>query len=180
MLFSRLFHDFAKTVQLENEGEIPFGIFQPIFRFHFREWKNSLAAPEETFREGTYIFKVALGTVWCRIAIGAKQDLDSLAGSILDAVDFDTDHLYQFSYRNRYGFQQNVEHPYMDDGPFTSEVLVGDLPLRVGQNMTYIFDFGDWWTFDVTLEKVDPEGSNLGPRILETHGEPPEQYPSWE
>ena len=68
----------------------------------------------------------------------------------------------------------------MDDGPFTDEVLIGEVPLRIGQTMTYIFDFGDWWTFDVTLEQVDPDGGNPGPRILETHGEPPEQYPSWD
>jgi hypothetical protein len=180
MLFSRLFHDFAKIFQLEEKGEISFGVFQPIFRFHFREWKNSLTAPEWVFREGTYIFKVSLGTVWCRIAINTKQDLDSLSSIILDAVDFDDDHLYQFLYQNRYGFNQPINHPFMDDGPYTSDVRVGDVPLRVGQTMIYVFDFGDWWAFDVTLEQIKPDEGNKGPRILETHGKPPEQYRSWE
>ena len=53
---------------------------------------------------------------------------------------------------------------------------VGDVPLRVGQAMTYVFDFGDWWEFDVTLESVDPEMAIEKPVVLEAHGEPPEQY----
>jgi hypothetical protein len=63
--------------------------------------------------------------------------------------------------------------------PWTDQVLVGDVPLRIGQTMTYVFDFGDWWEFDVTLECIDPDRSIETPVILEEHGEPPEQYRSW-
>ena len=42
--------------------------------------------------------------------------------------------------------------------------------------MTYVFDFGDWWEFDVTLERVDPEMLIEEPVVLEQHGEPPSQY----
>ena len=94
-----------------------------------------------------------------RIATPADQALDALASAILDAVEFDHDHLYKFSYRNRFGVLERVNHPYMDEGPWTSEVLVGGVPLRVGQAMTYVFDFGDWWEFDVTLERSDREGT---------------------
>lgn len=31
----------------------------------------------------------------------------------------------------------------MDEGLWTSEVLIGDVPLQVGQTMTYVFDFGE-------------------------------------
>jgi hypothetical protein len=41
-------------------------------------------------------------------------------------------------------------------------------------------DYGDSWTFDVTLEGVDPDMAIEGPVILETHGQPPEQCPSWD
>jgi hypothetical protein len=51
-----------------------------------------------------------------------------------------------------------------------------DLPFRVGQAMTYVFDFGDWWEFDVTLERVDPDMAIEEPAVLEKHGEPPDQY----
>ena len=57
-----------------------------------------------------------------------------------------------------------------------SEVLVGSVPLRVGQTMTYVYDFGDWWEFDVTLERVDPDLVIEEAVVLEKHGEPPAQY----
>jgi hypothetical protein len=55
----------------------------------------------------------------------------------------------------------------------------GDVPLPVGHTMTYVFDFGDQWEFDVSLEQVDPEMVIKDSVILEAYGEPPEQYPGW-
>jgi hypothetical protein len=68
----------------------------------------------------------------------------------------------------------------MDEGPFTSEMRIGDVPMRAGQTMTFLFDFGDNWEFDVTLEQVDPDRVTKKAEILESHGEAPEQYPNWE
>ncbi len=45
--------------------------------------------------------------------------------------------------------------------------------------MTYIFDFGDWWEFDVQLEKIETAKSNYA-AIVDRHGESPPQYPDWE
>ena len=70
--------------------------------------------------------------------------------------------------------------PFMDEGPWTPEVAVGEVPLVVEQTMTFVFDFGDWWEFAVTLERVDPGLDVDGPVVLEAHGEPPEQYPRWD
>lgn len=106
--------------------------------------------------------------------------LDSLATAILDAVEFDFDHLYQFSYRNRFGALESVNHSYMEEGPWTDEVLIGDVPVPIGQAMTFLFDFGDNWTFKVVLEQVDPDMHIDGPVILERRGESPEQYRSWD
>jgi hypothetical protein len=47
--------------------------------------------------------------------------------------------------------------------------------------MTYIFDFGDWWEFRVQLEQIDPVDPQLKkPKLLESHGKAPEQYPDAE
>jgi hypothetical protein len=48
------------------------------------------------------------------------------------------------------------------------------------QTMTYVFDFGDWWEFDVTLEQIDPDMQIKKAVLLQAHGESPEQYPRWE
>jgi len=164
----------------ELEGNVPVGVLQPVFRPYFPEWKSNLSLPEWAFREGTHIFKVSLGGIWLRIAVSADDVLDALAYAILNAVEFDHDHLYEFSYRNRFGALEEVYHPFMDEEPRTDEVRIGDVPLRVGGTMTYLFDFGDDWRFDVTLDQVDTERVVKNPVILEVHGEPPEQYPRWD
>ena len=176
LLQAEFFGDVGNILQLESEERVPFGVLQPALQPYFPNWRNNLSVPEWAFREGTHIFNVSLGWMWRRIAIPADRTLDALASAILDAVEFDHDHLYEFSYRNRFGVLERVNHPFMDEGPWTSEMLVGDVPLRVGQTMTYVFDFGDWWEFDVTLERVDPDVVGEEPVVLDRHGESPSQY----
>jgi len=62
-------------------------------------------------------------------------------------VDFDADHLYEFIYVDRLGATQAVGHPSCEEGPFTDQVRVGELPLQPGQSMRFVFDFGDNWQF---------------------------------
>lgn len=180
LLDAEFFDEFDNVLQLEAAGKVPFGALQPALQIYFPEWKNNLSVPEWAFREGAYIFKVSLWQIWRRIAIPADCPLDALASIILDAVEFDHDHLYEFSYHNRFGVLEKVYHPHMNEGPWTDKVLVGHVPLRVGQTMTYLFDYGDSWVFDVTLERIDPDMSIEAPVVLEKHGEPPEQYSSWD
>ncbi len=110
------------------------------------------------------------------------MDLEYLSTTILDAFDFDHDHLYQFTYKNRFGSLTHVCHPHMDGKPFyTDEILIGDIPLQPGSSMTYLFDFGDNWEFNVKLERIDPVDKKMKkPRVIKSFGEAPEQYPSWE
>jgi hypothetical protein len=42
--------------------------------------------------------------------------------------------------------------------------------------MTFLFDFGDNWEFELLLEAVEPDRAVDKVEILETHGEAPEQY----
>ena len=176
LLRAEFFGDFGNISQLEAEEKVRFGVLQPALQPYFPEWRNTLSVPEWAFREGTHVFKVSWGRMWRRIAIPAGHTLDALASAILNAIAFMHDHLYEFTYQNRFGVLERVSHPYVEEGPWTRDVLVGDVPLRVGQTMTYVFDFGDWWEFDVTLERVDPGMAIEKPVVLEKHGEPPEQY----
>jgi hypothetical protein len=176
LLRAGFFGDIGDVLQLEAEEKVPFGVLQPALQPYLPEWRNNLSVPEWAFREGTHVFKVSWGRMWRRIAIPAGHTLDALASAILNAIAFSHDHLYEFTYQNRFGVLERVSHPYVEEGPWTRDVLVGDVPLRVGQTMTYVFDFGDWWEFDVTLERVDPGMAIEKPVVLEKHGEPPEQY----
>jgi hypothetical protein len=162
----------------ELVGPPTFGQWQPLFQPSFPEWRENLTLPAAEPRAGTFIFRVALGKVWRRLALPADATLDALAGWILKSVNFDDDHLYEFIYRDRFGGEVRAMHPECDEGPWTNDIRLGDLPLEPGQAMTFHFDFGDDWRFDVKLERIEPPGKRLkAPRILEKHGKAPEQYP---
>ncbi|MBM4431165.1 MAG: plasmid pRiA4b ORF-3 family protein, partial [Chloroflexi bacterium] len=176
LLQAEFFGDFDHIRQLRAQQHIPFGVLQPVLQPYFPEWESNLSIPEWTVRQGAHVFRVSLGRIWRRIAIAADRTLDTLAFAILDSVEFDHDHLYRFSYRDRSGALEHIYHPYMDEGPWTSEVLVGEVPIRIGQTITYLFDFGDSWEFDVTLEEVDPDMDIDKPMVLESRGQPPVQY----
>lgn len=168
---TKILADIEKILKRLDEGS--FGVLQPVLKPYLPQWDHYLPLPQLEFRKGTHILKVSLGGVWGRIVISADSPLDTLAHTILEMVDFDSDHLYQFSYRNPFGVQEKINHPYMDEELSTSEVLVGEVPIDVGQSMTYLFDFGDNWTFDVTLERIDPDSVVKEPQLLEVHGTPP-------
>ena len=142
---------------------------------------NELLLPPPPKREGIFTFKISLEKdIWRRISIPSSLTLDHLSDEILDSVDFDNDHLYQFTYRNEMGRKVEVGHPSCDTLLFTDEVFLSDLPLQVGECMEYVFDFGDWWKFNVQLESFDPVKSRRKkPILLESHGKAPEQYPGW-
>lgn len=164
----------------EEETESPESLLAAL-QPYFPTLKNPLLLPLPAKREGVFVFKVSLGKIWRRIAIPSSLSLDDLSYAILDAVDFDNDHLYQFTYRNQLGRKVEVGHPYMEDILSSDEVCVGDLPLQVGEAMEYLFDFGDNWEFNVVLESIEPGKAKLKkPKLLESHGKAPEQYPNWD
>ena len=175
-LHAGFFGDVDNLLALESEEKVPFGVLQQALQPYFPAWRKNLSVPEWTLREGAHVFKVSLGRIWRRIAIPARLTLDDLASAILNAVRFDHDHLYLFSYHNRFGVEEQVHHPYSDEGPAADEVAIGDVPLRVGQTMTFLFEFGDRWEFDVALEHVDPEMKIKKPVVLEKYGNAPKQY----
>jgi hypothetical protein len=156
-----------------------FGTWLPVFQPYFPEWRNTLKFPRFEPRDGTFIFRVALGGVWRRIAMPADDNLDDLVAMILRSVNFDDDHLYEFTYRDRLGTKTRVKHPALGEGPGTDQVLIGKLPLEPGQTMELTYDFGDNWVFDVKLERIDPpdaEAKAKPARIIERHGKSPAQY----
>ncbi|MDZ7962376.1 MAG: plasmid pRiA4b ORF-3 family protein [Aulosira sp. DedQUE10] len=173
----RLLFPIGITGKFEEEININFGQLQPNFQPFFPEWQNNLILPKQGFTDGIYIFKVSVSKSWRRIAIPAKRELSWLAGTILDAFDFDYDHLYEFSYKDRFGRTCTIGHPYMESPPFADQVRIGDLPLEPGTSMTYLYDFGDNWKFDVQLEAINPPDNKIKKaKILEIHGDAPQQY----
>jgi Plasmid pRiA4b ORF-3-like protein len=166
----------------EEETLVPrFGAWQPLFQPYFPEWQQNLEIPSPEPREGTFVFRVSLGKVWRLIAMPADATLDDLVGMILSSVNFDDEHLYRFTYRDRRGAKVQAVHPYMEEGLCAEDVEIGTIPLEPGQTMELHYDFGDDWRFAVKLERIDPPGAKIkAPKVLEKHGKSPEQYPSWD
>src|SRR5439155_342887 len=88
-------------------------------------------------------------------AVPSNMSLDGLAGAILHAFDFDSDHLYDLRYRDQRGKSRVYNHPYTDEGPFTSELSVGESDLALKEEMNFAFHYGDNWEFNVRLESVE-------------------------
>ena len=165
-----------------GEGEMPrFGAWQPLFQPYFPEWKRNLELSSPEPRTGELIFRVSQGKIWRRIAMPADSTLGDLFRMILRSVDFDDDHLYKFRYTDRLGAVVTAGHSFSQEGPWADDIAIGTLPLDPGQEMQLTYDFGDNWQFKVKLERIEPANPKAKkPRILESHGEAPEQYPDWD
>ena len=167
---------------LEEDPTLKIEDVQEGFQLYFPAWRRTLAVPGVAFAPGLHVFKVSLGKVWRRMALPATLPLDDLAFSILGAFDFeDWEHLYQFTYQDAFGQVQHINHEYAEEPPFTKDVRIGDLPIRPGGRLTFVFDFGDWWEFDLALERIDPDDpETTEPVLMETHGNAPSQYPDYD
>lgn len=154
-----------------------FGQWMGLLQPYFPQWRNNLIVPQAERREGSFIFKVSLGSVWRRIAIPDDATVEDLADLILYSVDFDYDHLYRFTCKDRFGSPIHVDHPHEPVGFDASQVEVGELPLRLGGTMTFWYDFSDDWRFKVKLEAVQPrDPAYRDGAILEAKGDAPSQY----
>ncbi len=169
----------------EDELEQPrAGIWETEFKKHIPAWEKSLLQAGHKTTQGSCIFKVTLGKASCKLGVPADLSLDELAYGILDAFEFeDTGHLYEFTYKNQYGLEESIAHPYADRTHeyCTEDCAVGCLPLYKGMVFTFLFDFGDNWEFNIQVEAMPSAELNYsGLTVIEKRGTPPEQYPDWE
>ncbi|MCB1807514.1 MAG: plasmid pRiA4b ORF-3 family protein [Candidatus Competibacteraceae bacterium] len=122
--------DFGEAMlHLLFENELFFDFFvpgtdeqndEPAVRLHtalqpfFPDLQHRLQLSSPEGIAGIYVFKVALGSVWARIAIPSDCVLEELSQAILSAFQFDSDHLYCFTYTNLFCSTHDINHPYMD------------------------------------------------------------------
>ena len=166
--------------QRDQSGEPFFLPFVPLFAEG--ELVNTL--PRETSKavDGIFLFRVALSRgVWRKIELSSNHTLLDLHNAIQTAFQFDSDHLYSFFMEGIPWSDEKFSSPFEDEGPHVDEVRIGELGLTKGQTFLYLFDYGDEWRFGVTLEEVLQGKSHpKKPRIIESKGKNPEQYPNWE
>ena len=146
-----------------------------------------------------FVFKVALSgrkSICRKIAIKGVQTLDDLHEAIYDAFDRDDEHLYSFFFPKKSGkinlrkiYNESVEYTspgmFEGDGGFCKEdqmnaakTKIDALIRKKGQVFYYLFDFGDEWWHEITVEETDAKAEKgQYPRVLERKGKSPPQYP---
>lgn len=124
---------------------------------------------------------------WKRvIEIPEDARLADLHSFIQEIIEFDNDHMYEFyagkNWRNKKIDYSEDGATSIDSNEFNEIVLKDVYPLPSGLKLYYLFDFGDSWTFEIkkSRKKKYVEKGIVYPRVIESYGQNPEQYPSWE
>lgn len=177
-MFGLFIEGFEDDFEEEHEPistELFISKLQPLFEKG--QLKHVLQPKEKVIKHGEYIFKVAHSASCLRtIALHDSHTLLDLHEWIQRAFSFMDDHLYAF-YMDNQPFSRNCYNSPMDtQGPFVQDVTIAELYLEEGQQFLYVFDFGDEWHFQVTVEKITEGIENVLPSIRQEKGEAPQQY----
>ena len=134
----------------------------------------------EAVEEGLiYEFRVSLARDCYRIIrCDATHTFEDFHLAIQAAFNFDDDHLYAFHMDGKRRSRDEINSPFCDEPPYADDVLIGEAGMRVKQKILYIFDFGDYWMFTITLLSAAWGDALPSPVIAKSVGSAPEQYPS--
>lgn len=149
-------------------------------------------------KSGTqYLFKVILKrrrSVSRTVALRGDQTLDDLHEAIFRAFDRFDPHLYSFYFpkapsrgtRPRRGEREyTAPQGFVDGADLVGEqsrfdaaqAKIDDLRLKVSQSFEYLFDFGDNWWHEVTVDAMGAiDGRARYPQLVEKRGASPPQY----
>lgn len=113
-----------------------------------------------------------------QLAVPGNETLDDLHDLLRTAFGWDDDHLYSFWLNGEFWSGPETEYTSpveAEPGAKTAEVAVDDLELRPGQQIAYLFDFGDEWRVLIRVDEIRQEHGTTG-RLLQSLGEAPPQY----
>ncbi|MBQ7487411.1 MAG: hypothetical protein IJT77_07960 [Clostridia bacterium] len=118
-------------------------------------------------------------TAYRVIEVGDQMTLEKLCSTILDAFDFDHDHLYAFHMDNNVNSRMS-EYSFNGWGARESRVNVklSKFGLVKGQKFVLHYDFGDDWLFRIGVQKVE-EAEKVNTKIIKSVGEV-DQYPEYD
>jgi len=117
------------------------------------------------------VLRVALAhskpVIWRLIVIPEAFTLEQLHRVVQMAFSWLDYHLYEFRIGGR-----RFERPEAEaEGENAGEITLTSLQLRKGARFTYLYDFGDDWEHEITVEEVaplpEPDGFEWFPRILD-------------
>jgi tetratricopeptide (TPR) repeat protein len=111
------------------------------------------------------------------IDFDGRSNLHDVHHTIQRELDLGDDHLYAFYLSGRY-FDRSSEHSLSQDSRFDSQrSVLFRLGLKAGQQLAYLFDFGDELRHAITVVSITDAAAPLGqPVLVESLGEAPSQY----
>lgn len=166
----------------------------------YEEYKKAFdqAFTDKNSPEMVYIFRVIYDlkkAVWREIIILGCQTFEDLAIAIIEAMNWDNDHMHGFSLP---GVHKSKNYPIAqphtffaegwEDDPYptfkSSKVLICNIDYNKYPKLDFEFDYGDSHTFDVNFKGMRKaakgESVKALPELVDQRGVAPEQYPEWE
>ncbi len=130
-----------------------------------------------------YVFRaelVAVPGVVRTVALAEEHTLELLHELLRAGFGWDDPHLYSFWLSGDFwdGPETEYSAPFEleERGARSARTPVGELGLEPGQQIAFLFDYGDNWEVEITVTEVREAGDDSYPQILESVGEAPPQY----
>lgn len=114
--------------------------------------------------------------VYRNIEICGDETLDRLCQIILEAFDFDDEHLYEFCMDNCMYSENSYQSDPEEEDDAATDIALDKLKLNKGQKFWLHYDFGDDWMFTITVHKINEVEESFEPRIVKSKGQI-QQYP---
>jgi hypothetical protein len=121
----------------------------------------------------------AQGPWQATIEIASSATLEDLHLAIQSAVGFSDDHMYMFYVARTHRSRERTAFDN-ENGSIEETTLAELFPLK-DQKLFYWFDFGDDWKFTIERTRAAPRVGEKGakyPRLVDTRGDAPVQYPA--
>ena len=120
--------------------------------------------------------------VEARVALAPGDTLATLHELLREAFGWDDPHLYSFWFDGEFWGDPATEYTSPDEvevGQRSAVVALAELDLEPGQEIAFIFDFGDQWRVLLTVADLGTIEQAL-PCIVARRGNPPPQYPNYD
>ncbi len=99
--------------------------------------------------------------VWRKIRVSDQLTFEQLHEIIQEAFGWEHYHLYEFTPHQKVGFPVRITMPdeeWDDDGVIdASECRLHEILTMPTQKLKYIYDFGDYWEHDITVETASED-----------------------
>jgi hypothetical protein len=130
-----------------------------------------------------YVFQAKLGAdrrVTRAVALAEEQTLEDLHELVRAEFGWDDPHLYSFWLSGRFWDGPETEYSAPDEleesGAKSARTPIAELGLEHGQQIAYLFDYGDNWEVELKVTVIREAGEEPYPQVLERRGEAPPQY----